>query len=354
MNKALNVLESGAVVLCLDKDQPKTNSEASKLFWHGNSGGNRWFDKSLQLVCTKNGQIALVCEHSLFDGMSPLVICNQIQKKKYQQLHQWTRPIDTDPGINAGIYDMFGHCWAGNKDLLNTSKDLANKAQNQHQQLTESVELKTLLYEGYGKQLIKKGRLSPDAYVQLVLQLAAYRFFGKQVATYEATQTRRFVHGRTETTRTVSLDSQAFVEAMGPQSNADDDDLETKYNKLQLLRKAAKSHHDYTIDASSGRGVDRHFLGLFLVLEDDEAPPSLFNHPAFIRSKNWRLSTSSLPNCPGFGPVVPDGLGVGYSLSNNSCVFHVSSRRENDFVNQFCNELEIALDEMRDLLECEE
>jgi len=120
------------------------------------------------------------------------------------------------------------------------------------------------------------------------------------------------------------------------------------------LRKAAKTHQEYTRSASNGRGIDRHFLGLTLVLEDGEVAPDLFSHPAFIRSKSWRLSTSSLPYCPGFGPVVPDGLGVGYGLSNDSLIFNVSSRRDNNYVETFCSLLEDALTEMKGLLEAEE
>jgi hypothetical protein len=49
----------------------------------------------------------------------------------------------------------------------------------------------------------------------MAIQLAAYRIFGRQVATYEASQVRSFLHGRTETTRPVSMESAAFVKMMG-------------------------------------------------------------------------------------------------------------------------------------------
>jgi hypothetical protein len=61
-----------------------------------------------------------------------------------------------------------------------------------------------------------------------------------------------------------------------------------------------------------------------------------------------------LPTCPGFGPVVSDGIGVGYGLHSNSCLLHVSSRRENKCVDKFCNEVVSALEEMKGLLESNE
>lgn len=51
---------------------------------------------------------------------------------------------------------------------------------------------------------MKKCRVSPDAYVQMAMQLAYYRDQKAFAATYEASMTRLFKHGRTETVRYVS------------------------------------------------------------------------------------------------------------------------------------------------------
>jgi len=53
-------------------------------------------------------------------------------------------------------------------------------------------------YTGYGKNLIKKFKMSPDAYAQMAIQLAYYRLKGTVRATYESAQTRKFLAGRTE------------------------------------------------------------------------------------------------------------------------------------------------------------
>lgn len=57
-------------------------------------------------------------------------------------------------------------------------------------------------------------RLSPDAYIQMAMQLAWYRMRGCFTATYETSLTRLFKNGRTETIRTLTADSRAFVLAM--------------------------------------------------------------------------------------------------------------------------------------------
>lgn len=55
---------------------------------------------------------------------------------------------------------------------------------------------------------------SPDAYIQLAMQLAWYHTMGEFTATYETALTRMFHKGRTKTIRTLSEESRAFVLAM--------------------------------------------------------------------------------------------------------------------------------------------
>lgn len=69
-------------------------------------------------------------------------------------------------------------------------------------------------YEGYGKALMKKFKVSPDAWVQLVKQLAFHKMFGRPGVTYESCQTRKYQRGRTEVIRSASNESKAWAEAM--------------------------------------------------------------------------------------------------------------------------------------------
>jgi Choline/Carnitine o-acyltransferase len=57
-------------------------------------------------------------------------------------------------------------------------------------------------------------KTSPDAFLQMVLQLAWYKTRGTFTATYETALTRMFHQGRTETIRTLTTESRAFVLAM--------------------------------------------------------------------------------------------------------------------------------------------
>jgi carnitine O-acetyltransferase len=195
---------------------------------------------------------------------------------------------------------------------------------------------------------------SPDAFAQMAIQLAAYRLFGKQVGTYEASQMRPYLHGRTETTRSVSKESSEFVKRMGMMASFDDTQPSLEAKRL-LLRKATKSHTAYISKAAKGEAVDRHLFGISMLANNEDNIPSLYMDPLFVRSKRWRLGTSNLmhPNVEnwGFGEVVRDGLGigVGYSVKPNSCIFNICARKEHRCTVKFSHLLEEALLEMRAL-----
>ena len=61
---------------------------------------------------------------------------------------------------------------------------------------------------------MKQCKLSPDAYIQMALQLAYFRDAGKFCLTYEASMTRLFREGRTETVRSCTMESAAFARSM--------------------------------------------------------------------------------------------------------------------------------------------
>lgn len=84
------------------------------------------------------------------------------------------------------------------------------------------------VFRDFGKGIIKKGNCSPDAFIQMAIQLAYFKVIahyeekernllqdqGKFVPTYESASLRFFKNSRTETLRTVTRKSCEFVRAM--------------------------------------------------------------------------------------------------------------------------------------------
>lgn len=167
----------------------------------------------------------------------------------------------------------------------------------------------------YGKAAIKKFQTSPDSWAQMIIQLAYARLLRslgqkRQGGTYESCTTRKFYKGRTEVIRTISSESDAFVESML--------DPDTPWSRRKaLFKEAAKKHIETAKAAGSGQGFDRHLMGLKKVMEKGEVGTvALFDDPVFKRSQHWVLSTSAVFSgtfeAYGWGEVVPDGFGVAY------------------------------------------
>ncbi|RUS19526.1 carnitine O-acetyltransferase [Endogone sp. FLAS-F59071] len=185
-------------------------------------------------------------------------------------------------------------------------------------------DLQVLAYNGYGKSLIKRFGVSPDAYVQMAIQLTYYNLFGVCRPTYESVHTRKFHRGRTDVCRGVSIESIRWVEAM------EDPTLPIEV-KVTLGKEAIESHVRYSTDCAQGQGIERHLLGLRCALHPDEPIPTFFTDPAFSYSSHWYVSTSQVPSERiegfGYGQVVPDGFGIAYIIKNDSLHFNVTSLR---------------------------
>lgn len=191
------------------------------------------------------------------------------------------------------------------------------------------------MHDAYGKGLMKKCRLSPDAFLQMALQLAYYRDAGKFSLTYEASMTRLFREGRTETVRPCTIESSAWVKAMNDASVGAEE-------RVKLLNEACERHQLGYQDAMCGNGIDRHLFCLYVVSKYLEVDSPFLKE---VLSEPWRLSTSQTPhgqtakldlkkhpNCisagGGFGPVADDGYGVSYIVAGEDLIFfHISSKK---------------------------
>ncbi|GKZ01379.1 carnitine O-acetyltransferase mitochondrial [Mayamaea pseudoterrestris] len=356
MLDALNHLQSGALLLCLDDESPVSRNETAKLLlWGGNSSGkNRWFDKSVQIIVSENATAGFMGEHSMMDGMPCVGLADIMTRMTYDKCLEADYGSSDDECVVTPVFEEALRALAANGNVIGSWQD---KAKEDYFELVNKHSLNVQSFQGYGSDFIKQAGFSPDAYVQMAMQVATFRLWGEQAGTYEATQVRPFLHGRTETTRSVSTQSAAFVQCMGNSPKMDEHDAAARKEKLDLLRAAVDAHVKYIGLAAKAQGVDRHFLGLSMLANKGEALPDLYADPTFVRSKRWRVSTSHLthPNFDGwgYGEVVPDGVGLAYSIHKRHCVFNITALREHEWTDKLSNLLEEALLEMRTLVEME-
>ncbi|KAI0457781.1 acyltransferase ChoActase/COT/CPT [Xylaria acuta] len=332
---ALEAIESASFVVCLDDASPVTLEERARQYWHGD-GQNRWYDKPLQFIVNDNGTSGFMGEHSMMDGTPTHRLNDYVNDAIFGNKLDFSNPT-----VRSNLPDPV----AVNFEITPEVRAEIDRATKDFATVIGQHELAVQAYQGYGKGLIKKFKCSPDAYVQMIIQLAYYKMYGKNRPTYESAATRRFQLGRTETCRTVSDDSVAFCNSMANPSVSDED-------RVALFRKAIAAHIEYIGAASDGKGVDRHLFGLKKLLEPGEEVPAIYKDPAFGYSSSWFLSTSQLSseffNGYGWSQVIDAGFGIAYMINENSLNFNIVSKGlGSQKMSYYLNE---AAGDIRDLL----
>ncbi|KAJ8922373.1 hypothetical protein NQ315_004316 [Exocentrus adspersus] len=361
VNKSsLDAIEKAAFVVALDdfpyeydpKDPSKLDNYGRALL-HG-KGYDRWFDKSFTLCVGSNGRIGFNAEHSWADAavMAHIwewVITTETWEIRYDEAGNAAgKPEFTPPAPIRLKWELRFEV----QNAIETSLKVARG-------LISDIDLRILEHTNYGKGFMKTCGLSPDAYIQMALQLAYYRDAGKFCLTYEATMTRLYREGRTETLRPLTLESAAWVKAMV-------EDKIPGEERVKLLRIACEKHQSGYQDAMCGKGIDRHLFCLYVVSKYLEADSPFLKE---VLSEPWRLSTSQTPhgqttrlnlkkhpNCisagGGFGPVADDGYGVSYIIAGEDLLFfHISNKKScpTTDCHRFARKIEEALADIKQL-----
>jgi carnitine O-acetyltransferase len=314
-----NIIETSIFTLSLDDFHvPGFDMDLShKVIAHGLDGHNRWFDKALNMIVTASGRGGCNGEHSPQDALTPAVMFQYIVENEPAK-----DPRNCSPSTSCSLHPVIRLEW----DVDATVRDFLVRAEENNLKGIANSDIGILSWHEYGSDFIKQSKCSPDAFVQMVMQLAFYKMHGFCAPTYETAATRFFKHGRTETCRTLSEDSKAWCEAMVQSSR-------TPQERMALFRKSVQSHIKYISEACNGMGVDRHLLGLKLMMKSNEKC-ELFEDPSYAKSCEWLLSTSGLsPQSyqalagTGFGAVYPRGYGINYLIGPQLIQFGIESKR---------------------------
>uniref|UniRef100_A0A673IPU4 Carnitine O-acetyltransferase-like n=1 Tax=Sinocyclocheilus rhinocerous TaxID=307959 RepID=A0A673IPU4_9TELE len=340
--ESVRAIQKSIFTVCLDAPLPCASDDmyrtrAGVQMLHGGgsrwNSGNRWFDKTLQFIIGEDGTCGLIYEHAPAEG-PPIVslIDHVVQYMKSSEMVRTPMvPLRMPQKLRFNITPEI-------------KKDIEEAKQNMNI-MVHDLDMKVSVFSHFGKDFPKSQKMSPDAFIQVALQLAYYRFYKRCCPTYESASLRMFRLGRTDTIRSTSIDSNT--------------------EKVALLDKAVKYVYQsllvctkYIPQAIRGQAIDRHLLGLKLqAIEDLAALPEIFMDTSYAVALHFNLSTSQVPaktDCVMcFGPVVPDGYGVCYNPMDAHINFSVSAFNSCQDTNaaRLAQALEDALLDMKTLLE---
>lgn len=241
----LITIQSSLFAVCLDNTAPQTPSELAKECAMGNSG-NRWYDKSFQYVVFRNGMVGSNMEHANADATVLQSMYRWLGERYLHRIGGYETCIESRQQAFLPAPELLR--WRLPPNLTSSEaipcamSDIATRGQLLHTRVTRT--------DNYGKSVLRPLGLFPDTFVQMGIQLAGYRTWGRAVPTYESGHTRMFVEGRTETIRTVTTDVKRWLEAATRSADA----MKSK-DVYELLVAAMKRHKQISMEALVGQGM---------------------------------------------------------------------------------------------------
>nr|KAG5707252.1 hypothetical protein BaRGS_000026 [Batillaria attramentaria] len=281
--ESLHHVESAILFLNLDAHSfpfEDLSKRASYLL-HGD-GRSVWFDKSVNILAFEDGKMGLNCEHSLADAP---VIAHAIE---YNLTEEVRVPLHDENGKLIPVTNASTQYQQPMRLVFDVDSALeahVTRALSVHQQNIEDLDLELCDHRDFGKGFIKTCKVSPDAFIQMALQVTYLKNAGKLALTYEAAMTRLYLQGRTETVRSLTSHAAAFAHAFVDPSVSVDE-------KKRLLTAACEHHQVMYKDAMNGKLIDRHLFALYV------ASRGLGYECEFLKkvlSIPWTLSTSQQP-----------------------------------------------------------
>uniref|UniRef100_A0AAV1UCS0 Choline/carnitine acyltransferase domain-containing protein n=1 Tax=Peronospora matthiolae TaxID=2874970 RepID=A0AAV1UCS0_9STRA len=343
--QSFDLIERALFCVALDESSASTYDEIARNCLLGD-GRNRWYDKPFTLIIHENARGGLNGQHVWADALVVVRLfdyCIKYVNENFKAM--FANRADLQPTFNLKPKRLE---WV----LDNAAYTAIECASAAVGKLIHNSDIATIQFNHYGSAFLKRYKLTPDFFMQMAIQLAHYKMHKSLPAVYESAHTRMFYHGRTETIRSLSSESLAFVKTM--ESSA------SEGTKWEALRTAIDAHKETLKKCLTGDGIDRHLMGLQIVAEMSgiTPKPSLFTDRAFELSKKYLVSTSNISGGPGASPIwggfsamYNEGYGVCYALQPDRINMSVTCYHScpETSASEFKRYLETALLEMVDL-----
>ncbi|XP_042350231.1 carnitine O-acetyltransferase-like [Plectropomus leopardus] len=345
---SLSAIQSSIFVVCLDGATPTVSDEmyhssAFLQILHGGGSqlfsGNRWFDKGFQVIIGEDGTYGLTGSNTTADVTVGATICAYVGACM-KKLHVMQSPVEPLPQPQKLHFNL----------TPEIKKDI-EEAKQHIDRLAQDLEMKTVMFDHFGKNAIKALKMNPNAFMQMALQLAFYRTFHQIQPMLDVITLRMFRLGRASFININTPASVAFVKVF--------DDPETqKSEKFDLLEKAIKAHEHYTDMALRGQDAFCHLQGLKMqALEEKISVPDIFTDTSFQKAFDYKVVASQIVHSSGcvlcFGPEGPGQYVLIHGIMSNHIEFVVASLETCKEYNaaHMAHALQDALCDIRNLLE---
>ena len=315
--QALMLLEKALFVVCLDVDATPAGLTGLSTNLRDGSCHNRYYDKSMQIIVTEHGKAGLCFERAAVDGSVALGFAARLQRESLvlPVVEEMVCPPQSQ--IRLRTVD-----WSLSRSLKRRLRS-ANKtiAETREQRDIEAWTMPLV-----GLNIFKSLNVSPDAAVQLALQLACDEVTGQIPHIFEPVQIRHFAGGRMDFILPVTAESLAAVRSMQAS-------VGNPFLTAGQVRRAAKAHQALVVNTKNGRGLVSHLLALNAVQQAESSGLHSWRHrvlshldkglQVLLRQEVLAANGSGYAGIASFGPIGPrpNMLSIGYLIKDDEIVF---------------------------------
>uniref|UniRef100_A0A6G1SE62 Carnitine O-acetyltransferase n=1 Tax=Aceria tosichella TaxID=561515 RepID=A0A6G1SE62_9ACAR len=244
--------------------------------------GNRWFDKSLQLILVSDGSLQRLLgaginyEHSIAEATVVTKLIEYSYDKTIQQKNHADQQLangkqqHTSSSEHTGTSARYRRLDLVGPHHFDEVAGLLGRVRRDFVSQLDQFDLAYFNYKQYGSNSIKSWRFSPDSWFQVALQFAYYKLHKRLGPCYESASTRQFAYGRTETIRSLTNDVAEFCREPG----------------FDSLKSAIDQHKAYANAANEASAIDRVLLGYRLVFNELKANKWAWGLPTFDECGN--------------------------------------------------------------------
>lgn len=333
-------IKDSIFILNLDEDTPNSPIDELYCACMDTENFNRWHGKGLEFSISKNATISFVIDHSFCDGGTAVYLVDQI--------NPFIKNLEFNESIDKISYDelLFHIDDEMSLNLIKSFEDYKN--------IMDTFTASYIDLENLSRTRLREyGILSGDGFFHMALQAAQKMTYGDIQNTYISVDMRMFFRGRTDSNRSVTLESIAFVEEL---LSSQGDILKQK----KLLEIALNAHHGRNVLCRSGKGVDRYLYLLEQVYDEFKDELDIKQNPPILDSAAYKTFALNKIVATSFGhenlkysyfpPANKASLGMYYIVSDKSFAIITSFNEDVETTNKFSKNLKYSIDKMLEII----
>ena len=337
---SLKIVEESMFGICIDSLSAGTMENVLKFCRLGDHTENfkyfnRWFGLGLEIAFTNDGYLALITEHSLFDGTVVSIFDDifSFQKEKDIELNS-----DTEHHSKPELLK-----W----EISPAIQLKIEEAKATLTKLLTNYDVTTFDFTDFGKDFLMNHGVYFLGFVALAIQLTYYKLYNRIAASYQPVSLRLFHCGRLEQVPTLTSESLAFIESITSKSS------ELKRN-FTLMKLAIAKYKELMTSVSRGEVYIKHLQALKMLADREQLDVELFNSNFFTNIfAHYQLATSltysTLPVVGAFINQDQTGHFVSFHPMKDNIHFSICTMKTSDCIpsEQFGCELNSTLNEMK-------